>query len=281
MQDNLLINFEAEKMYTEEIECTDLPKYNKYVWKENYDRANGKIEYLIRGIDFNEELTLKSRNFTNMCALKDVLIFGEYIYRNYERDSKNNPKFLKNDKESLTISEKLIDMICKKYGIPITKQDYFEIYDFAFFCYDLYTRFCAWMYITEGEDIATARKYLGNLSYLKTKRDIKAHIVPVEIWDYNREPVTVYFYYDKETDEYKRIYRCSSLKELALLQFNLLFFSKAGIISEDDKKIKIKTCPVCHKDFATTTTQQKYCKNCKKKSLAENKRRSRERLKKK
>lgn len=285
MYDNLLIDFDAEKMKTEEINCLELPKFEKYNWYFKENKELCKKDYFIVGIDFDEELTEKRRTFFNMSPLKDVLKFGEYIYKNFKKDNNKNPIFSRDDKESMMIAEKLIKIICNKYGIPVTKKNHFEIYDFTFFCYDLYTRFCAWIYIT-GDDIENAKRYIGDKrdikgeERLKTKEDIKADIVPVDAWDYNESPVTVHFYYNKETDEYKRIYQCRNLKDLALLQFNLLFFSQDGLVSSEGILIKIKQCEYCGKEFVTTTMQKKYCDNCNKLRQAERKRRSREKAKK-
>lgn len=284
MYEDLLMDFDGKKIKLEEIRCTELPKYEKYTWYPVKNEKNNNKEYLILGTDLNEKLTYDEheRTFNNASALKDVVKLGEYVYKNFKKDNKhNNPIFLKNEKEALELSNYIITNICYKYGIPVTKKNHFEIYDFAFFCYDLYTRFCAWLLLNQEDDIEKIKIYLGkDVNYLKTKKDIKAHIVPTFLWDYLGEPVTVHFYYDKEKDKYKKFYECKNLKDLTLLQFNLLFFSKDGLVSKEGNLINIKQCEYCGKEFVTTTMQKKYCDNCKKLRQAERKRKSREKAKK-
>lgn len=284
MYEDLLMDFDGKKIKLEEIRCTELPKYEKYTWYPVKNEKNNNKEYLIVGTVLNEHLTYNEheRTFNNACVLKDIVKLGEYVYRNFKKDNKhNNPIFLKNEKEALELSNHIITNICYKYGIPITKKNHFEIYDFAFFCYDLYTRFCTWLLLYQEDDIEKIKMYLGkDVNYLKTKKDIKAHIVPTFLWDYVGKPATVHFYYDKEKDKYKKVYECKNLKDLALLQFNLLFFSKDGLFSREGNFIKIKQCECCRVEFVTTTTQKKYCDNCKKLRQAERKRKSREKAKK-
>lgn len=276
MYNELLIDFDGKKIKLQEIRCSNLPQFKNYVWYQNENKKSNGKEYFIVGERFDEKLTNDGRIFTDAMPLRDVIKVGEYVYKNFKKDNNNFPIFLRNDREAMNLSQNIINTICKKYGIPQTKKNHFEIYDFAFFCYDLYIRFSTWLLLYSEDEIEEIKSFLGkNASHLRTKNDIKAHIVPCQVWDYDESSITVHFSYNKETDKYIKYYNCKNLKELALLQFNLLFFSKDGIMFANGSFIKVKQCECCNTYFVTSTTQKRYCDNCKKIRQAERKRKSR------
>lgn len=273
MNGSLLIDFDAEKLKTEEIRCKDIAICEDYMY---YCTKN---EYFIKCINFDRRQTTLKNSFRDMTLLKDVLNVGYYIHENLSKNKTYNDSiFKKNDDEASKIANAIIKQICRKYGNPFECSDLFNIYDFADFCLDLYRNYCAWIYLCEDDDITTAKQYLGIKDENKSKQDLKSLIIPVDVFDYS-SPVTVNFYYDKEKDCCKRVYCCKNLCDVALLQFNLLFFSNDGLYTENANLIQVKTCKLCGREFTTTTTQKKYCDDCNKKRYAYNQRKYRDRKK--
>lgn len=233
--------------------CSKIPKFKEY--ERKIEDVDGIKNMEIWGVGKTLGDTI-SNEYNNMSVLYDILELGEYIYQEYEKNEKHSPKFQRTDEEMIQLGEKIIEL-CNKYGIPTGKQKYFEIYNFSFTAYDIYCRFIAWLFITEDTDLSKANEYIG--SNFQTIEDIKEHIVPIEVWDYNEKAITLSFSYNKDNDSYEFVYHCNTLLEVAFLQFNFLFLSEDGIMGENGENLKIKVCSICHNYFATFIGNQTIC----------------------
>lgn len=245
------LDFEAKQIRMPKIIGTEIIQFEEY--ERKIEIIDGKKEFFIYGINFNKNgVHYKSDDIS---VLQDILRIGEYIYDNFSKDSKNNPIFKKNDEEAIVLGEKIIK-ICKKYGMPNGKTNNLKIYDFAYISYEIYCRFIAWLLIFE-DDIQQANHILR--TNYNTKTEIKRYIVPVEIWDYKQNSITLTFNYDKEEDTYGFVYYCCTLIDVAFLQFNFLFLSEEGLLDYEGRNLKIKLCSICHNQFATFDGKQKFC----------------------
>lgn len=249
----MFLDFEPKQIRMPTIIGTEIIQF------ENYERKieieNGEKQFYICGINFDKNGVYYKSN--DISVLYDILKFGEYIYTNFSKDRKHNPIFKKTDEEGIILSEKIVT-ICKKYGMPNGKTNKLKIYDFAFLCYDLYCRFSAWLSIAEmADDLEQANEMLG--TNYNTVKEIKQHIVPTEVWDYEQDSITLTFNYNKENDIYEFVYYCHKLIDIAFLQFNFLFLSEEGLMDYNGRNVKIKLCSICHEQFATFDGKQKIC----------------------
>ena len=249
----MILDFEPKQISMPKIIGTETIQF------ENYERkigtANGEKTYYIQGINFNKNS--KHYESNDISVLYDILHIGEYIYKNFSRDNKHNPMFKRTDEEAFRLGDKIMQL-CKKYGMPNGKTDRLEIYDFSFIAYSMYCRFITWVLISEDEeDIEGANEVLG--TKYRTIQEIKRNIVPLEVWDYDLNSVTLTFNYNEKSDKYEFIYYCHKLIDIAFLQFNFLFLSEEGLMDCDARNVKIKVCSICHEQFATFNGKKKFC----------------------
>ena len=251
------LDFEAKQIKMPKIIGTHIIQFEKY--ERRIEIVDGEKEFYIYGINFNKNGLHYECN--DISVLLDILRFGEYIYNNFGNAGKHKHVFKKNDEEAITIGEEIIK-ICKKYGMPNGKTNILKIYDFAYTAYNMYCRFKAWITISEWsedlrQNIEQANEILG--TDFNEIKEIKQHIVPIEVWDYEQDSITLSFTYDKTNDHYGFVYYCHTLIDVAFLQFNFLFLSEEGLMDYEGRNLKIKLCSICHNQFATFDGKQKFC----------------------
>ena len=252
--ENSFFDFDIREITLPNIICKENPRCKSY--ERDIKFISGKKEYYIIGKKLIEDtITYK---YSDMKVLVEFLKVGEFVYNNVKRNIQKEPEFKKTDEEAIILGEAIIKL-CKKIGMPEAKKSKFEIYDFSYFCYKLYCKFMAWLNVTNYEDVEKANHYL--YERYSEKEDIKECIIPLEVWDYAPNSINLKFCYDKNIDKLSIEYICTSLKEVALLQFILLYLSEDGLTDCDGRIMKIKICSICHNQFATFDGKQKICHN--------------------